>query len=78
MLSTTAVAAMAKTTRHTVEREICRGNLNAEKIGRTWVIENTDAEHWAAQFRPYAGLRKHADGQDGAEGVADAGALPQP
>jgi excisionase family DNA binding protein len=58
VLSTTEVAAMAETTRHTVEREIARGNLAAEKIGRTWVIEQAEAERWAAQFQPYASLRK--------------------
>jgi len=55
---------MASTTRHTVEREIRRGNLHAEKIGRTWVIEAAEAESWAAQFRPYAGLRKLAGAKD--------------
>lgn len=49
---------MAKTTRHTVEREIRRGNLQAEKIGRTWVIEQAEAERWLTQFQPYASLRK--------------------
>lgn len=49
---------MARTTRHTVEREIARGNLAAEKIGRTWVIEQAEADRWAAQFQPYASLRR--------------------
>ena len=48
---------MADTTRHTVEREIKRGNLKAEKFGRNWAVEQAEAERWAAQFRPYAGLR---------------------
>ena len=59
MLTTTKVAAMAGTTRHTVEREIRRGNLKAGKFGRNWAIELAEAERWAAQFRPYAGLRVH-------------------
>jgi len=55
---------MAKTTRYTVAREIERENLKAEKIGRTWVIDVAEAKRWAAQFRPYAGLRKRGGGQD--------------
>lgn len=66
MLSTADVAAMAHTSQDTVEREIERGNLEADKVGRTWVIEAAEAGRWAAQFRPYAGLRKHPDSQDGA------------
>lgn len=58
MLSTTEVAVKARTTRHTVEREIRRGNLTAEKIGRTWVIQQAEAERWAAAFQPYAALRR--------------------
>jgi excisionase family DNA binding protein len=57
VLSTTKVAEMADTTRYTVEREIERGNLAAEKVGRTWVIQQDEADRWAAQFRPYAALR---------------------
>ena len=69
MLSTADVAAMANTSQDTVEREIDRGNLAADKVGRTWVIEAAEAERWAAQFRPYAGLRKQPDGQGGATGT---------
>jgi excisionase family DNA binding protein len=58
MLSTTQVAGLAGTTRHTVEREIRRGNLHAEKIGRTWVIDQAEAERWASTFTPYGSLRK--------------------
>lgn len=68
MLSTTQVAALASTTRYTVEREIHRGNLRGQKIGRTWVIEEAEAERWSAQFAPYAGLRKDSEGHDPAEG----------
>ena len=57
MLSTTEVAKLAGTTRHTVEREIHRGNLTAEKAGRVWVVEQAEAQRWAAAFRPYASLR---------------------
>jgi hypothetical protein len=57
-MSTTQVAAMARTSRHTVEREIDRGNLVAEKIGRLWVATDVDADRWAAQFKPYAAQRK--------------------
>ena len=57
MLTTTELAAKANTTRHTVEREIKRGNLAAEKFGGVWLIVDAEAERWAAQFQPYAGLR---------------------
>jgi excisionase family DNA binding protein len=60
VFSTTQAAAMAGTTRHTVEREIHRGHLQAEKIGRTWVIAPAEAQRWAAQFQPYSGLRKRS------------------
>jgi hypothetical protein len=62
MLSTAQVAALTSppTTRFTVEREIRRGNLAAEKIGRTWVVAQAEADRWAAQYRPYAGLRKES------------------
>ena len=56
---------MAGTTRHTVEREIHRGNLAAEKIGRTWVITLADAQRWAEHFTPYAGLRKRGSTDGG-------------
>lgn len=49
---------MAETTRHTVEREIKRGNLTAEMIGGRWLIESSEAQRWAVQFRPYSSLRK--------------------
>jgi excisionase family DNA binding protein len=65
VLSTADVAAMAGTSQDTVEREIDRGNLEAAKVGRTWVIEAAEARRWAAQFRPYAGLRKQPDSLDG-------------
>lgn len=61
MLSTTEVAALARTTRHTVSREIERGNLQAEKVGRTWVVQPDEARRWAAQFTPYSALRKGTD-----------------
>lgn len=50
VLSTTLVS----TTRHTVEQEIKRGNLT----GHAWVIDDAEAECWAAQFRPHEGLWK--------------------
>lgn len=68
MLSTAQVAALTSppTTRHTVEREIHRGHLQAEKIGRTWVVDPAEAQRWAAQFRPYAGLRTDGGRPDAA------------
>ena len=57
VLSTTKVAEMVGTTRHTVEREIDRGNLTAERVGRNWVIQQDEADRWAASYRPYAALR---------------------
>ena len=53
---------MANTSRHTVEREIGRGNLAAQKVGQTWAIEPAEAQRWAEQFKPYGGLRKPAAG----------------
>lgn len=58
MLNTSQAAALAGTTSHTVKREIYRGNLQAEKVGRAWIIQQDEAERWAAQFRRYEGLRK--------------------
>lgn len=58
MLTTSQVAAKAGTTRYTVEREIKRGHLQAQRLGRQWAINEADADQWAAQFQPYAGLRK--------------------
>jgi excisionase family DNA binding protein len=66
LLSTSEAAALASVTRHTVLREVRRGNLGAEKVGRTWVIEPAEAERWVAQFRPYAELREYAAEQDAA------------
>ena len=57
MLTTTEVAAKANTTRYTVEREIHRGNLTAEKVGNRWAIAEAEAERWAAGYRPYAEQR---------------------
>jgi len=61
MLSVHTVAAIAGTSRHTVEREIRRGNLSAQRVGRHWAINPWEARRWAAQFRPYrAGTRHRA------------------
>jgi excisionase family DNA binding protein len=57
VLTTTEVAAMAKTSRFTVAREIHRGNLAAEKVGNRWAIMEAEAERWAAQYQPYAEQR---------------------
>jgi excisionase family DNA binding protein len=67
MLTTSEVAAMADTTRYTVEREIRRGNLTAQKVGRNWVVEDAEAKRWAGQFEPYGSLRKPKsdDGETG-------------
>ena len=35
-----------------------RGNLTAEKAGRVWVVEQAEAQRWAAAFQPYASLRE--------------------
>ena len=58
MLFTTDVAAMASTSRHTVEREIGRGNLAAVKKHGRWLIEDAEAERWAAGYQPYAAQRQ--------------------
>jgi excisionase family DNA binding protein len=60
-LTTTEVAAMTAppTTRFTVEREIRRGNLEAEKVGGRWLIEPDKAERWAKEFVRYR-TQRHA------------------
>jgi hypothetical protein len=40
-------------TRHTVEREIDRGNLQAEKTAGQWIIAEDEAKRWAASFVKY-------------------------
>lgn len=57
MLTTTELADKAGTSRFTVEREIRRGNLAAEKKAGRWLIADSEAERWAAQYRPYAEQR---------------------
>lgn len=57
MLTTNQVAAKAGISRYTVEREIGRGNLAAEKVGTQWVITEAEADRWAGQYRPYAEQR---------------------
>lgn len=58
-LTTTEAAALTRppTTRFTVEREIRRGKLEAEKVGGRWMIQENDARAWAKTFRPYEALR---------------------
>lgn len=60
VLNTAQAATLAGTTLHTVKREIRRGNLRAEKVGNVWVIDPAEAQRWAGQFKPYAGLRKRS------------------
>jgi excisionase family DNA binding protein len=57
VLTTNQVAAKAGVSRHTVDREIGRGNLAAEKVGTQWVITEAEADRWAAKYRPYAEQR---------------------
>lgn len=56
--STPEVAALARVSRATVEREIHRGTLAAERVARTWIVAEAEANRWAAQFQPYAALRQ--------------------
>ena len=58
VLTTKEVAELAGTSRFTVEREIGRGHLKAEKTGRIWSIHPDEAKRWAASFVRHAGLRK--------------------
>ena len=51
---------MAKTSRHTVEREIGRGNLEAVKKHGRWLIEDAEGKRWAAGYQPYATQRKRS------------------
>ena len=55
MLSTSEAAALTDppTTRFTVEREIRRGNLEAEKVSGRWVIAEAEAKRWAASYVPF-------------------------
>jgi excisionase family DNA binding protein len=62
MLTTSEVATLADVSRHTVEREIRRGNLSAEKISRLWVIDAAEAQRWAEAFQPYRTLRARHSG----------------
>jgi excisionase family DNA binding protein len=57
VLTTTQVAAKANVSRYTVEREIHRENLKAEKIGNRWAVDEAEADRWAATFRRYAEQR---------------------
>lgn len=59
-LTATEVAAMPDdpVTRFTVEREIRRGNLAAEKAGGRWMIDQAEAERWAASYVPYREQRE--------------------
>jgi hypothetical protein len=52
MLTTTEVGKMADppVSRFTVEREIHRENLDAEKVGGRWLVEHDEAKRWAAEF----------------------------
>jgi hypothetical protein len=49
---------MRSVTRFTVEREIRRGNLTAEKVSGRWLIAEAEAERWAAGFVPYREQRE--------------------
>ena len=53
MLSTSEAAALAGTSRFTVEREIRRGNLEAEKVSGRWLIAEAEAKRWAASYVPF-------------------------
>ena len=57
MLTTSQVAELAGVSRFTVEREIEREHLDAEKTGRIWSIKEADAKAWAASFKKYATQR---------------------
>ena len=58
MLTTTEVAALARVSRFTVEREIGRDHLKAVKTGRIWSIREADAEAWLKSFQKYATQRR--------------------
>lgn len=52
-ISTTDAAKLTTppTTRHTVKREIERGNLEAEKTAGQWIISEDEALRWAKTFK---------------------------
>jgi hypothetical protein len=67
---------MAGITRHTVEREIGRGNLKAEMVGGRWVIDPAEAERWSAAFKPYSALRKQGQSHGGTVSLSPATGEP--
>ncbi len=69
---------MVSTSRHTVEREIHRGNLAGVKKHGRWLIEDAEAERWAAGFRPYAAQRQRGrETQPPPPGGAEAETAPR-
>ena len=58
-MTTTETGALAEppVSRFTVEREISRGHLTAEKVGGRWLIDEDEARRWASAFRRYSGLK---------------------
>lgn len=71
MLSATQVAELAGCSRFTVERACNNKELESEKVGRNWVIEEASGRQWARQYRPHARTGRAA----GAE-KPDAGTVP--
>jgi IS30 family transposase len=60
VLTATELAEKANVSRYTVEREIRRGNLAAEKKSGRWFVGDEEAERWTAQFKPYAEQRNRS------------------
>ena len=57
MYTTTTLAKAARVSRSTVERAIKDDKLAAVQVGRSYAIEDAEAERWLAAHRPYEGLR---------------------
>jgi excisionase family DNA binding protein len=52
MLSTSAVAVLAKCSARTVRRAIEAGELAADKPGRDWLVAEAEGKQWADSYRP--------------------------
>lgn len=68
LLTVRQVAEMAGVSRMTVFREIERGNLPAERVGRDMIIDLADAEVWRASFVKYREQRERPRRRAASEG----------
>lgn len=57
-LSVAQVADVAEVPARTVRRHLATGRLKGRKLGRDWIIQETDAGKWIKSYTPYDTLRK--------------------